>query len=121
MGDRRTSARNLTSVNAGLYTRRTRPGTAIGKSLGRRLEGEGIGGPQIELRPRGMRLPILGSLIGLTGLVGLLHLRSRNKRHRPTGAELMRMSDGDFAEFIRSSGLKTITTAGLAAPGGHAD
>jgi hypothetical protein len=68
-----------------------------------------------------MRIPILGSLIRITGLVGLFHLRGRRKRHRPTGDELMRMSEADFAEFLRASGLKTVTTAGLAAMDGHAD
>jgi hypothetical protein len=33
----------------------------------------------------------------------------------------MRMSEADFAEFLRASGLKTVTTAGLAAMDGHAD
>jgi hypothetical protein len=67
-----------------------------------------------------MRVPIVGSLIGLSGLLGLLHVRSRLKRHRPTGAELMKMSDADFAAFVRASGVKTVSTADLASDG-HAD
>jgi hypothetical protein len=64
-------------------------------------------------RARALRLPILG-VIGLTGVLGILRRRSRG---RPTGAQLMSMNDADFAAFVKSTGLKTVTTAGLRADG----
>jgi hypothetical protein len=66
------------------------------------------------LRALRLRLPVLGGLIGLTGIVGILRAR---RPKRPTGAELAAMSDADFASFIRSSGVKTVTTAGLSRDG----
>ena len=66
------------------------------------------------------RLPILGGLIALTGLIGL-RLTSRLRRRRPTGAQLLGMTDAEFAAFIRSSGIKTRSTPELAAPDGTGD
>jgi hypothetical protein len=63
------------------------------------------------LRARGKSLSILGGLVGATWLISVL--RGRGRRHRPTGAELAAMSDADFAAFIDSTGVKTVTTAGL--------
>jgi hypothetical protein len=71
------------------------------------------------LRGARRRIPIVGGLIGLTGLIGFLRMRSRHPR--PTGAELLRMSDAEFAAFIQSSGLRTVATAGLAVTDGTAD
>lgn len=73
-------------------------------------------------RPRsiGTRAPILGGLIGLLGLFGIRRLRRKSPR-RPTGAELAAMTDRDFDAFIRSTGIRTVTSAGLAAPNGSAD
>lgn len=73
-----------------------------------------------QLRTRGARLPVLGGILGITGLIGLLRVLGRRSR-RPTGDQLLKMSDADFASFIRSSGLKTVTTAGLAPREGNAD
>jgi hypothetical protein len=53
------------------------------------------------------RLPLLG-LIGLGGLIALVRARGRNAR--PTAAQLMRLDDVQFAEFIRRRGLRTIST-----------
>jgi hypothetical protein len=62
---------------------------------------------------------LIGGLVAIGGLIGIFRLRAKGRR--PTGAELMEMSDPDFASFIRASGLKTVTTAGLAALDGRAD
>ena len=45
-------------------------------------------------------------------------MRKRNRR--PTGDQLSKMSDAELASFIRSSGLKTVTTAGLRPNEGNA-
>jgi hypothetical protein len=74
-----------------------------------------------QVRIRRIRVPILGILFALTGLLGFARLRWRRSRRRPTGSELVRMSDTEFASFIESSGIQTVTTAGLAVPEGHAD
>ncbi len=50
---------------------------------------------------------MLGGLIGIGRLIGMV--RGRPVR-RPTAAELMCMDDVSFDQFIRSSGLKTVTT-----------
>ncbi len=73
-----------------------------------------------QLRTRVARLPLLGGILGITGLIGVVGVRVRRNR-RPTGEQLLRMSDAEFASFIRSSGVKTVTTAGLAAREGNAD
>jgi len=65
-----------------------------------------------QLPARWLRLPLIG---------GLLRYASRSRRTRPTGDELMRMTDAEFDEFIRSTGIKTVTTAGLSARDGAAD
>jgi hypothetical protein len=62
-----------------------------------------------ELRARGIRIPLIGALVGV-GLVGILR---RRRRRRPTGSQLMAMDERGFALFIESTGLKTVTTAGL--------
>jgi hypothetical protein len=56
-----------------------------------------------------MRIPLLGALVG----VGLLGILRRRRRPRPTGSQLMAMDERGFALFIESTGLKTVTTAGL--------
>jgi hypothetical protein len=69
-----------------------------------------------QLRARGLRLPFVGGVGGLIAATWLISvLRGRGRRHRPTGAELAAMSDADFAAFIGSTGVKTVTTAGLSA------
>ena len=68
-----------------------------------------------DLRTRSRSLSMLGGLIGATWLVSVLRKRGRGTRHRPTGAELAAMSDADFAVFIDSTGVKTVTTAELSA------
>jgi len=45
-------------------------------------------------------------------------LRGRRRR-RPTGAELNAMDERSFAAFVESTGLKTVTTAGLDTAGQH--
>lgn len=70
------------------------------------------------LSPSRARLPVIGGLLGLTGMIGMLGLR--NRKRRPSAADLMRMSDEEFAAFVSASGIKTVTTAGLAT-GGIAD
>jgi hypothetical protein len=72
------------------------------------------------LRTRGARLPVVGSVLGITGLIGVIKVLGRRHR-RPTGDQLLHMSDAEFASFIRSSGVKTVTTAGLSAAEGNAD
>jgi hypothetical protein len=75
--------------------------------------GDRIGGRDgwrmTELRARGVRIPLLGALVGV-GLVGILR---RRRRRRPTGSQLMAMDERGFASFVDSTGLKTVTTAGL--------
>ena len=66
------------------------------------------------------RIPLIG-LIGLvTSLFGLARFWNHRRRRRPTGTELMAMSEAEFSSFIQASGLKTVTSAGLSADG-HAD
>lgn len=66
--------------------------------------------------------PLVGGLITLTGITGLIgYARSRSKTRRPTGAQLMKMSDSEFASYIGRTGLKTVSTARLTAPGGSTD
>ncbi len=72
-----------------------------------------------QLRTRLVRLPVLG-VLGLAGIIGLVATRGRRNR-RPTGDQLRRMSDADFASFVRSTGLMTVTTAGLTSNEAKAD
>ena len=74
-----------------------------------------------QLRARWLRLPALGGVLGITGLIGLRRLTRRGSRQRPTGDELMRMTDAEFATFIRLSDIQTVTTAGLPLQDGPAD
>ncbi len=60
-------------------------------------------------RVRAARLPILGAIVGL----GVLRRLRDRRRRRPTGAQLMAMDDASFATFIESTGLTTVTGAGL--------
>lgn len=62
-----------------------------------------------QLRDRAARLPIVGAILGWSVL---RRLRDR-RRHRPTGAQLMAMDDASFAAFVESTGLRTVTSAGL--------
>jgi hypothetical protein len=75
--------------------------------------GDRIGGRDgwrmTELRARAIRIPLLGALVGV-GLVGILR---RRRRRRPTGSQLMAMDERGFASFVDSTGLQTVTTAGL--------
>ena len=73
-----------------------------------------------QLRAAWSRIPALGGLIGFAiGLRWLLH--RNNPKRRPTATELMDMSDADFAAFVASTGIKTVTTAGLARSDALAD
>jgi hypothetical protein len=75
-----------------------------------------VEGRRVHKRPRlaSLRIPLLGGVLVATllALVG-----RRGSRRRPTAAELMAMTDAEFEAFIRSTGIKTVTTAGLAASG----
>jgi len=68
-----------------------------------------------QLRAAWSRIPVLGGLIGFTIGLGWV-LGRRSPRRRPTGDELLQMSDAEFAAFIASTGIKTATTAGLFDP-----
>ena len=68
-------------------------------------------------RLRAARIPILGALFGV-GQIGVL--RSRRRR-MPSVDQLMAMDDAAFAAFIESTGLKTVTTAGLSSSKAPAD
>jgi hypothetical protein len=70
------------------------------------------------LGPRRKSLSMLGGLIGIGRLIGIV--RGRSGR-RPTAAELMRMDDVSFDQFIRSSGLKTVSTLARDASDGNGD
>ena len=73
-----------------------------------------------QLRTRAARLPVLGGILGVTGFIGVL--RALGKRHRrPTGDQLSKMTDAEFASFIQSTGLRTVTMAGLGPGEGRAD
>ena len=63
--------------------------------------------------------PVILGILGVTGFVGVRALGRRGRR--PTGRQLLNMSDAEFAKFIRTSGLKTVTSAGLVSPEGNAD
>ena len=73
-----------------------------------------------QLRAVWSRIPVLAVLIGLT-LGARRHLRRADSLRRPTGDELMAMSDAEFASFIASTGIKTVTTAGLTQTKASAD
>jgi hypothetical protein len=70
---------------------------------------------------RSVRIPVIG-VIGLlaSALIGLIRFRPRSKQRRPTGADVMRMSEPEFAAFVRETGVLTVTSARLLADG-HAD
>ncbi|HUG30641.1 MAG TPA: hypothetical protein VMQ65_09050 [Candidatus Limnocylindria bacterium] len=74
-----------------------------------------------QLRAKWMRLPALGGLLGIAALLAARFARRGPERPRPTGQELMRMSDAEFAAFIQSSGIQTVTTAGLESREGSAN
>jgi len=67
-------------------------------------------------RVRAARLPIVGAIVGM----GVFRRLRDRRRQRPTGAQLMSMDDASFAAFIESTGLKTVTSAGLG-PSGSTD
>lgn len=67
-----------------------------------------------------LRRWLVGGIVGVTSLIGIRRALARRAR-RPTGDELRRMSDAEFGAFVEASGVKTITSAGLAAPEGTAD
>jgi hypothetical protein len=61
-----------------------------------------------------LRIALLGGIL-VTMLLALLG--RRGSRRRPTAAELVAMTEAEFEAFIRSTGIETVTTAGLAASG----
>lgn len=63
--------------------------------------------------------PVILGILGITGLVGVRALGRRGRR--PTGSQLLTMSDADFGSFISRSGLKTVTTAAQPLTEGNAD
>lgn len=68
------------------------------------------------------RLPVLGGLVGLGALGGVIAmLRNRGSKRRPMAAKVLRMDDASFQDFIRSTGLETVTTLGLVGPDGNRD
>jgi hypothetical protein len=72
---------------------------------------------QANERQRVARIPVLGLIGVVTTVIGVVRFWGGRKGKRPTGTQLRQMSDADFAAFIRDSGLKTVTTAGLAVDG----
>ena len=60
-----------------------------------------------QLRSVGVR-GIVGGLLAI-GAVRWLH--GRLHRRRPSAAELLAMSDAEFASFIRKRGLRTVSDA----------
>ena len=58
---------------------------------------------------------------GLIRVGGLIRIIRGRSSRRPTADELMRMDDVSFDQFIRSSGLKTVTTLGRDASDGNGD
>ena len=65
-----------------------------------------------QLRARALLVQALGLLVVL-GILGMSSLVQRGRRGRPTGAELMRMTDADFGAFVDAAGIQTVTSAGL--------
>jgi hypothetical protein len=63
--------------------------------------------------------PLILGILGVTGFVGVRVLERRGRR--PSASQLLNMSDADFASFIRKSGVKTVTSAGLRSSEGSAD
>jgi hypothetical protein len=63
--------------------------------------------------------PVIVGILGVTGFVGVRALGRRGRR--PSGRQLLNMSDADFASFIRKSGVKTATSAGFISAEGRAD
>lgn len=68
------------------------------------------------LRIPRLRSPQLGGITGVGRLRNAL-----GRRRRPTGDELAQMTDADFAAFVESSDLKTVTTSRVAESQGHSD
>jgi hypothetical protein len=68
-----------------------------------------------ELRTRVPHVPVRRWLLAIVGIAGLIGFgRAFNRRdRRPTSDDLLNMSDTDFAVFVDSVGLKTVTSAGL--------
>lgn len=67
-----------------------------------------------------LRRWLVGGVVGITGLIGIRRALGRRTR-RPTGDQLLRMSEAEFAAFVQASGLKTVTSASLAPQGAKAD
>jgi hypothetical protein len=75
-------------------------------------EERAISSPELKTQIRGLtRLPLL--IAAALAVFGLRRIWPSRRRRRPTGGELMTMSDADFAAFIASSGLQTVSSAGL--------
>jgi hypothetical protein len=76
---------------------------------------------------RRVSLPLVGSVLGIGGLFVFLSRYGRHGRHgrhgrrRPTAAQLMRLDDADFADFIRGTGLGTLSTIDPNRSGGSPD
>ncbi len=78
----------------------------------------------IEPKPAGARrvsLPLVGSVLGISGLFVFLARFGRHGRRRPTAAQLMRLNDADFAGFIRGTGLGTLSSIDPNRSGGSPD
>lgn len=70
---------------------------------------------------RRIRLQVIGGAIGLGGLLALVSKLGRRKTQRPSAAQLLQLDDAAFGEFIRRTGLKTISSIAPDRPGGSAD
>jgi hypothetical protein len=62
---------------------------------------------------------LLGGIVGLGGLLSYLRLRSR--RHRPTASELIGLDAFAFEDFIRGTGIGTVSSTKSQAIGGIGD
>ncbi len=76
--------------------------------------------PKLPARRR-IRLQVIGGAVGLGGLLALVSRLGRRKPQRPSAAQLMQLDDAAFGEFIRRTGLKTVSSIGPDRPGGSAD
>jgi hypothetical protein len=64
-----------------------------------------------QLLTRWSHLPVLSVLLVISGLLGLRWLLHRGTpEHRPTGDELVRMSNEEFAALIEAPGITTVTS-----------
>jgi hypothetical protein len=68
-----------------------------------------------------VRMTLIGTLLGVAGIIGLTRLARRPPRRRPTADEIMRMDDDALIGFVRSKGLRTATDLESPAAVGTAD